>query len=287
MVFGLSMKKIIVVSLLIFCNLIALSVFLDLQEEGDLEVVFLDVGQGNAALVQTPQRHNILIDGGPEDEIVKSLSEELPFWNREIDLMILSHPHSDHLSGFVEILDRYNVKKVLWNGQKTDSLTYERWKSKLDMPTKLAQRGQRVDLGEGYLDVLHPPKKFDHEKDVNRNSVVNRIHKGDQAVLLTGDIFKQDEKKLLKKEEICQEENYGWCRVMQLPSQVLELSHHGSSTSNSSEFIKRVAPQVGLISAGKDNRYNHPHSKVIEMLKDNQVEIHRTYKDGKLRVQFD
>ncbi len=268
--------------------MVALSMILDLRRDQDFEITFFDVGQGDAVLIRTADRKNILIDGGPGNKLLPHLDNELPFWDRDIDLVILSHPHADHLSGLVEVLERFNVEKVLWNEQPHDSLIYRRWESLIeDVDSKKAYKGQRIDLNGAYLDVLYPPKDIDYSKDLNENSVINRFVHDSGAVLFMGDAYKNQEEELIEWEAECREESFAWCRVMELPSQILKAGHHGSSTSSDYQFIERVNPEVAIISAGEGNRYEHPHEEVVETFQDLEVEIHKTFRDGDFRAATD
>jgi len=281
-------KKKSLLLLLIVFNIVAALVFFDLQAEEEMMVVFLDVGQGDATLIRTPDRRTVLIDGGPDESVLAGLNEYLPFWDRNIDLMILSHAHADHLYGLAEVMERYNVEKVLWNGQETDTLVYRRWKSLLNnTDSEKTHKGHRIHLGEVHLDVLHPPRDYQFPEGLNEGSVVTRLVHESGAVLIMGDAYKNQEMKLMEKERECMEADYGWCRVMKLPSEVLRTGHHGSSTSTGYEFTERVSPETAVISAGKDNRYGHPHEETIATLRSLDVEIHETAKDGDLKVIFD
>ncbi len=281
-------RKLEIVAFLIFCNLIALSIFLGIRKEQDLEVVFFDVGQGDSALIRTEEGKNILIDGGPGQKLLPHLNDELPFWDRDIDLIILTHAHADHLSGLVEVLERFNVKKVLWNKQEHDSVLYRQWEQSIEnVKSKQAYKGQRIDLGEAYLDVLYPPKDYDSELGLNENSVINRLVHEEGAILFTGDAYEAQEIQLMEWEESCFDEDFNWCKVMILPSEILKAGHHGSSTSSNYEFIERVDPEIAVISAGKDNRYGHPHEETLETFNSLGVSMHKTFKEGNFRVFFD
>ena len=202
--------------------------------------------------------------------------------------MILSHAHADHLSGLVAVLEKYEVEKVLWNKQPHDSLLYREWEMLLEgVKSKKAYRGQRVDLGNAYLDVLYPVEDYDFSKSLNESSVINRLIHDDGAVLFMGDAYKAQENRLLEWEKKCRDADYGWCRVMEIPSEVLKVGHHGSSTSSDHDFIKKVSPEIALISAGKDNRYGHPHEKTMETFEDLGINLHKTFRDGNLRIQFE
>ncbi len=292
MVFGLEYMKnknlLLIVAFLIFCNLVALTVFWDLKTEREFEVVFFDVGQGDATLIKTKAGHNILIDGGPQKNILPALSRELSFWDRYIDLIILSHTHADHFSGLIEVIKRYNTKKIIWNGQPADSLIYKEWEELIkNEKTKIGYKGQRISFEDGYIDILYPPKEHQFREDLNEGSIINRlVHSQGGAILFTGDVYKAQERQLLNWEEECFEENYNWCKVMVLDADILKAGHHGSSSSSDFNFVSRVDPQKVLISAGKDNRYGHPHKEVLETFRNLGIDIHKTYRDGNLRVVF-
>ncbi len=281
-------KLLAITGFLIFCNFLVLFTFLELRGRREFEVVFFDVGQGDAVLIKTSQGHNILIDGGPSKEIISHLSKEFNFWEREIDLIILTHAHADHLFGLVEILERFDVGKILWNQQEADTLIYRKWENLLDdVISKKAYKGQRINLGEVYLDVLYPPKNYQFTKDLNEGSVISRLTHADGAILFTGDAYKRQEKQLLEWEKECTTENYSWCEVMKIPSEILKAGHHGSSTSSDYDFVKRVSPEVAVISAGEDNRYGHPHEETLEVFNILEVDIHKTFKNGNFRVIID
>jgi competence protein ComEC len=236
---------------LIFWNLVSLSAFLDLKEGRETEVIFFNVGQGDSALIKSKEGHNILIDGGRNNQVLAYLNQELPFWDRDIDLIILSHPHVDHLFGLVEVIKRYNVKKVLWNKQDADSVVFKEWKQLLkELDSSQTYRGQRIYAGEVVLDTLHPTINYNKNNNLNTNSVVSRVSAAGKTFLFTGDIYSDQEKKLITWEDQCRRENFSWCRVMNLESQILKVSHHGSASSSDYEFIKKVSPEVAFISAG-------------------------------------
>src|SRR3989339_585871 len=130
-----------------------------LADSSSLEVSFLNVGQGDAILIETPEGQNILIDGGPDKKVIDCLSEEFPFWDRTIDLMILTHPHDDHVRGLIDVLQRYNVKKVLYTGAEDGAAAYNAWKNlikELAIPLVIIDRPQIVNLGKNcFLDILY------------------------------------------------------------------------------------------------------------------------------------
>ncbi|GAH66398.1 unnamed protein product, partial [marine sediment metagenome] len=137
-----------ILGLLIFLNILAWLAVYDLNKPQSLEVNFFDVGQGEAIFIETPSRHQILIDGGPTSIILEKLGQEMPFWDRTIDLIILTHPEHDHLAGLIEVLKRYKVENILWTGTVRDTAEYKEWqrligdeREKEGAQIKIAQSG--------------------------------------------------------------------------------------------------------------------------------------------------
>ncbi len=281
-------EKKTIVAFLVFCNVVAFVIFHGLRSEENFKVIFFDVGQGDAALIRTSERQTILIDGGPGDKIISHLADEIPFWDKKIDLIILTHAHADHLSGLIEVIKRYEVKKVLWNKQAADTLIYKKWESLIDdIPSRRAFRGQKIYFADGRLDVLFPSREHSFSEDLNENSVIKRLIHSSGKILFTGDAYREQEEKLLQWKEDCREDDFYWCEVMSLDAEVLKVGHHGSSTSSSPYFLKKVDPEIAVISAGENNRYGHPHQETIDNLSDLRIGIYKTFRDGSLIVDFD
>ena len=245
--------------------------------DNNLHVSFLDVGEGDAVLIRTPSRQNILVDGGPSPQaITLELGKRLPFWDRTIDLLVLTHPHSDHLAGLVEVLNRYKVKQVVYPALDDDSPLVSEWLSLIHQKKvkhTLARAGQHIDLGdeEVVIEVLNPqsPLLTDTESDTDNNGVVLRISAGEVSFLLTADIMCEAELDLI-------------IRRANLTSTVLKVGHHGSDTSTSPQFLAVVNPQVAVISVGADNKFGHPSDEVMEKLieKLGSENIYRTDEHG-------
>lgn len=222
-------------------------------------MVFFDVGQGEAIFIETPENIQILIDGGPSKKILEKLSGEMPFWDRSLDLVVLTHPERDHLEGILYVLDRYKVENILWTGVQRPTATFGKWQEKLkkeEAKIILARRGQRIKAGELLIDIFYPVENLSDklfEKESNDTSVVARLSFGENTFLLTGDIGERAEKEILTYET-------------RLISNVLKVAHHGSKTSSSRGFLARVNPQISVISCGKNNPYGHPHEGVLSRL---------------------
>ncbi len=244
-----------------------------------LHVSFLDVGQGDAILIQTPSHHKILIDGGPSpQEINLELGKKLPFWDKGIDLVVLTHPQDDHLSGLIEVLRRYQVKQVLESDFPCDTANCEEWIKvirKKKIVRNLAVVGQKISLGnDTLLEVLQPEKPFlgGTSSDVNNNSLVLRLVMGNASFLLTGDIEEEAEGRLLAQKS-------------DLRSTVLKVPHHGSKTATSPRLLAAVGPQLAIISVGTENRFGHPHQEALDRLAD--ARVYRTDLQGTIEIMTD
>jgi competence protein ComEC len=270
-------KRWILIPLLIAAALVWLAVIA--TPDRQLEVSFLDVGQGDAILIQTPSRQQILIDGGPDPEAISLwLGKKLPFWDKSLDLVVLTHPEDDHLVGLVEVLGRYQVGQVLEPGFEHDIPAYKEWLrlvDEKDIKRTIAKAGQQIELGDGIrIEVLHPQEEFlrGTGSDINNNSVVLRLVWEEVSFLLTGDIYEEAEREILYQ---------GY----KLSSTVLKVAHHGSATSTSAHFLAAVDPQVAVISVGGDNLFGHPSDEILARL--NGVSVYRTDKKGTITFTTD
>jgi competence protein ComEC len=221
-------------------------------DERDLAVTFLDVGQGDAILIETPSGRRVLVDGGPSPDVLqRELARQLPARARRIDLVVLTHAQTDHVAGLVGLGQRYAVGAYLVGNSQGLSAAYVAWaqdairEGSAISPTGA---GRRLDLGDGIrLEVLAPasPRLEGTRDDVNNNSVVLRLVHGRVSFLLTGDLAAAGEQALLDSGQ-------------DLRSTVLKLGHHGSDGSSSAEFLRSVSPHLAVVSVGHGNPYGHP-----------------------------
>lgn len=248
-------------------------------KEKPLEVSFFDVGQGDAIFIETPKRQQILIDGGPSSVILEKLGKEMPFWDRTIELVILTHPEKDHLSGLVEVLKKYQVKNIFWTGIVRNTVEYQEWLKALEKEGAkifIAKAGQKIIISRTVLEILHPFESIQGRglKDSNNTSVVVRLGFGESSFLFTGDLPAFQERELVS-------------RGADIDSDVLKVGHHGSKTSSSEDFIKEVSPELAIISAGKNNSYGHPHQEVLDVLGKYGIKILRTDQNGDIKIFSD
>jgi competence protein ComEC len=224
-----------------------------------LRVTVLDVGQGDAILIQTPDGRDILIDGGPGRAVLRGLGNELPWTDRSIELMVLTHPQQDHLVGLLDVLDRYDVRSILTGPGREPTIAYHTWlRSAQNEGTaiEIARQGMSVDLGSGArMDVLGPNPEEEADPQINNTGAVLRVSWGEVSFVLTADIETKAERALLADGTA-------------LRATVLKVAHHGSETSSSAEFLAAVSPQVSVISAGRNNPFGHPRPEVVGRLLD-------------------
>ncbi len=297
------MKKLlfkISIILLLFCGYFVIqnfqqppAVVIDLPVQTiqpELTVNFLDVGQGDSILIQTPEKMKILIDGGPDNTVINRLADVLPFWDNKIDIMILTHPHTDHLIGEVEILKRFDVGEIYYTGVNYRSADYSAWLKEIEsqnIPSIIVSAGggsafggnqnQTLSLGNNLtLDFLWPTKDFTNKKvdDLNSTSIVNKLTYGSVDFLLMGDATAEVETELLKENN-------------NLQSEILKIGHHGSHFSSSLAFLNVVKPEVAIIPVGQDNKFNHPHLLTIRRLEKLAAKIFRTDLSGTITVTTD
>jgi len=265
----------------------------------DLEVDFLDVGQGDAILIKTPANQNILIDGGPDSAVIKRLSENLPWWDKTIDLMILTHPHDDHVNGLNDVIRRYNVKKILYTGVIHSSPGFLTWLELIrdrQIPLVIIDRPQKIILGEEcYLDFLYPMESVlgKNVDNLNNSSIVAKLVYGQTSFLLMGDAEVEVEKELLNLAPGPSplEGEGGTIRQLaesrgevNLQANVLKVGHHGSDTSSSQEFLEAIKPEITIIQVGADNDFGHPNLRILKRLERLGIKTFRTDLDGTIRV---
>ena len=262
-------KFYLLILLLLANGLIFYTVFAETRST--LRVYFLNIGQGDAALIESPTGNHFLIDGGPDKNILNALGRVMPFYNKTIDAVLVTHPDSDHIGGIPEVLDNYNVGEYISNGATSStSISKQLEKEVLDKNIKkeIVRKDNIFDLGGGaFLRILYPnsdPKGT----DTNEYSIVAKLYYGDSTFLFTGDAPTDVENYLVKT------------NVDDLRSDVLKVAHHGSINSLSPEFLSAVLPTYSIVSAGKDNRYGHPNKEVVDFLNNLQSRILITHNLG-------
>lgn len=260
------------IGILLLANIIVWAAFYQTRLSNFAKLYFFDVGQGDAIYLRTFEGNDVLIDGGPGDAILSKLGTVMPFTDRTIEFVVLTHPHADHVSGLVEILKRYKVENVLLPRVSYDSATFARFQELLEKNNVGIIRprlGQRIFLDDKTVfDVYYPflPEFSKLPEDINDVSVVAKISFGKSNVLLTGDAGKDIESLLLHFD-------------LPLVSEIFKVGHHGSRHSSGSEFLKAAGATYSIISVGK-NPYGHPHQEVLELLSAENTKVFRTDQEG-------
>lgn len=254
--------------------------------DGKLHLIVCDVGQGDGILIRTPNGTDILIDGGPDDSILNCLAKHLPFWDRTIELMVLTHPHADHLTGLISVLQRYIVLHFVSENVVNNSAGYKKLTSLLadkNLSAKdLYTQDKILFTDKTTLTTVWPEKdwfnihkldsKSDIDLDLNGFSVIQLLSYGNFKALLTGDAgFLTEDKIALKLGKI----------------NVLKVPHHGSKTGMSDYFLSSINPNLAIISVGAKNRYGHPNKIALDLLAKYNIKTLRTDKNGEVEVITD
>lgn len=249
--------------------------------DGRLHVAFLDVGQGDAILITTPEGRQVLVDGGPNPtRLLQELGSFMPFWDRSLDLVILTHPDEDHMAGLIPLFDRYGVERVLTGAPTLVAEEAQPWREAVEaagISIVVAQRGMEIKPGRGVrLEVLHPGAELlsGTPSDDNNNSIVLRLVYGQTSALLTGDLEVEGERTLM-------------ALGISLAAQVLKVSHHGSGRATTSDFLRAVAPQLAVIQVGANNRFGHPAPEVLKRLAAANAQTLRTDLQGTIELISD
>ncbi len=240
----------------------------------NLHLVFCDVGQGDAILISY-RAHQILIDGGPNNQVLSCLGNNLPFWDRTIEMVVATHPDADHITGLIDVVKRYSVEQFVLNSVGKDSGVFREFRRVVEeegVGVYFPEKGDQIKFGSLNLAVLWPLTQEKvlgatmMEKEVNETSVVLQLSLGEFNVLLTGDISSPTEAQLDLSDV-----------------EVLKVAHHGSKFSTSEEFLKKVQPELAVISVGK-NSFGHPTKEVLGRLEALGITFLRTDQEGEIEV---
>ncbi len=273
--------KIYIISFLILVNtFVWYAVFYE-DRKGVMTVSFLDVGQGDAIFIDSPAGNQFLLDGGPDKKVLREVGKVMPFYDRKIELIGLSHPHGDHLAGLVHAFSRYKILGYLNSGTITKSSDYLALNKRIDeidseyFKNIVVPKGMVIDLGGGaFLDVLMPIEDARYLSP-HDGMMVLRLRYGSVSFLLVGDLEKEAEDSLVHM--------YG----EKLKSNVLKVGHHGSKNATKENLLRFVRPKYAVISAGTGNRYGHPSKDVLERLDNMGAKILRTDEKGTIIMKTD
>lgn len=246
-----------------------------------LKVAFLDIGQGDAIYIEAPNGKQMLVDAGPGPVVLQKLAEVMPFADRSLDMLVMTNPDKDHIGGFVDVLSKYKVGYILEPGTPKSTLTYEAVEksiTKNNVRKEIARKGMHIILDKEkniYFDILFPDRDVS-DWSPNDGSIVGKLVYGEQSFMLTGDATKLTEYLLMES-----------TANNNLEADVLKLGHHGSHTSSSRIFLEKVKPKAAIISAGKKNRYGHPHQETLDALSSLNISFLATYQKGTIIFKTD
>lgn len=281
-----------------FFGLVLLIVYIFSQPDGRLHLVFCDVGQGDAAYIKMPNGADMLIDGGPNDKVLTCLGNNMPFYDRTIDMVVLTHPEKDHLQGLISVLDRYSVKYFIIGVVGNDTEGYKKLANLIDkkkIPYKNLYSGDFFMLGNVKFNILWPDRNWvaEHlensvlanslsgkavlglssENNLNEFSYYIHLNYGKFDVLYTGD-----------GDSIIQDDVIERASLPDV--ELLKFPHHGSKTGILPEFLDRVKPEAAVISSGK-NPWGHPTKEALELLQSRNITILRTDRKGEIEFVSD
>ncbi len=242
----------------------------------NLTAYFFDVGQGDVSYFRTADSQDILIDGGPGSKVLSKLGEAMPYYDKKIELIILSHAHADHIDGLVDVLKRYDVDKILYYATETDYAGYQELKKivkEKNIASKNVKAGDEVLLGQTTIKILSPIN-YVEGTDLNDSSIVLRLIYGQNSIMMTGDAGLKTEKEILNNN-------------VDIKSDILKVGHHGSKYSSSTDFLEKIAPSYGIIMVGLKNSYHHPHQTTLDNLNNLGIKIFRTDLDQDIKCLGD
>jgi competence protein ComEC len=259
--------------ILIFLFLLSFTAHLFAQDI--VSIYFLDVGQGDASIIVAPDGKVVIIDSGPNESLILSYLQNLGI--SQIDLLIATHAHADHITGMDKIIAKYKPKAFIDPGIPHTTATYQRMISAVDNYAIDYYKGisRKINLGSLTLTILPPATPFIRDSELNNNSVVVRLDFKDFSCLFTGDIEKTREGQLLAESR------------SNLNVDILKVGHHGSSSSSSPLFIKSVGPKIAVICCGQGNKYGHPHQETLNALQSLGIKIYRTDLSGTVLIKTD
>ncbi len=258
---------------------------------GKLNIVFCNVGQGDAIFIRSPSGKDILVDAGPNNKVLDCLSRHMPFWDKTIEIAILTHPHSDHLNGFLDVLKNYKVLSFVTLDLKNNTSSFNAMLESLKeekINIGFVYEGDRFIFKDGLsISIVGPSREFLVKTSPRgligeRNefaNVVSLIKFKNFSALLTGDSQREELKEALRL-------SANW-RIAQGKISILQVPHHGSKTGLTEELLNQANPKLAVISVGQMNKYGHPATEIIELLKNKGIKILRTDEHGEIEISTD
>lgn len=243
----------------------------------NLHIYFLNVGQGDAEYIKTPNGQDILIDGGPDSSVLGELGKVMSLGDRKIDLVILTHPHADHLTGLIDVLNRFEIGEVWETGVEYPSSVYDTWKLSIKekgIKDSFVSANTEMQFSEVKILVLYPLSSIKNQTidNVNNASIISELDYNKFSALFLGDAEIPSQAQILKSVK---------------PMQVVKIAHHGSQNGINEDLMKIVRPAVAVIEVGAKNTYGHPAPATISFLKSIAAQIYRTDQNGTIDISSD
>jgi competence protein ComEC len=265
----------ILIAIIFLTVFLGFNVYSANKDSGKLRVNFFDVGQGDGIFIQTPDGIDILIDGGPDKTILEKLSNVMPFYDKHIDYLIITHEHEDHLRGAIEVMDRYQIDKIYYNKSSAGPAPYSViFEDVIQEETKLIEVNdlEVINLGKDKeLKIYSFAQSLAGKSNTNNTSLMTKLSFEGSSFLFMADIESDLEEHVLEQD-------------LELKADIIKISHHGSSNSNSSDFLAEVNPEIAVILVGLDNDFGHPSRRVIRRLERKSVQVYRTDLDGDIKI---
>lgn len=249
------------------------------QPTGTVQLHVFGVGQGDAMLLVSPSGKQIVVDGGPNLDLLEHLGKHMPLLDRTIELLVLSHPDADHITALPAVLQRYHVERILLSGAVHESSRYQALLEEIrrqHTSVLIADPSQDIDIGDGlYLDVLWPHDLLGKKpKNPNDPSVVIKALYGNQSILLSGDIGIDAEAALIAS-------------GVDVKSTILKVPHHSSRTSSSTGLLVAVQPELAIVSYGANNSFGHPHEDVVSRYAEHGISLLHAHEGNSIHLELD
>lgn len=254
--------------------------------EHKTQIIFLDIGQGDATFITFQNKQQMLIDCAKDSRILEALSRAMPFYDRSIDFLVITHPDIDHYGGCIDVMQRYEIGTLVYTGATKENQFFDEFIEEMNKEQTNGTRYAQIDkqqiwhIASSTVHFLFPDMPVETlaaqkiKLEGNNSSIVMKLSQGEQDILLTGDAEKELETYLIK--------TYGPL----LDVEVLKIGHHGSDTSTIDPFLKATSPHTAIISSGKENTYGHPSPRVLERLHSANTSIWRTDTQGDIIISI-
>ncbi len=270
--------KVVCVAILLSISLVFVVFLVLLVQPAKLKVSFLDIGQGDSIFIETPSGHTMLIDGGPTNAVLARLGEQINYFDRDIDVMVATHPDSDHVIGLIPVLEKYDVHTIVTSGEESETGVFQDVMQHMNdehVDMHVGNVGDVIDFQDGVTATILHPYAGEKFKDTNSASVSMIVRYGDETFLLTGDLPSDKEPLVLSS------------GLLPKNITVYKAGHHGSKYSSGEQLLTYIKPEYAVISAGVDNKYGHPNSEAISRLQKYSKEILSTIDRGTITFLTD